>query len=189
MGRHSVVSVHGLVGRGFRAPNLNDLGALGLNDLGYEVPAESAIDSGGFIGASDGEGVLVDRPRGRRARVRATDELRVRGRLQLEAALHARAGIRRGAAVDQSSAARSCFRSNALPAALAGVPVDADCARRRPSSNKAWSASRRARSARGEGVRQRRQRAVLRDGRTRSAISSRRDGRSTPTTRTSSATT
>lgn len=53
-----VVSVHGLVGRGFRAPNLNDLGALGLNDLGYEVPASSTIDSGAFIGASDGEGVL-----------------------------------------------------------------------------------------------------------------------------------
>ena len=47
-----------LAGRGFRAPNLNDLGALGLNDLGYEVPAESAIDTGAFIGASDGEGVL-----------------------------------------------------------------------------------------------------------------------------------
>ena len=53
-----VVSLHGLVGRGFRAPNLNDLGALGLNDLGYEVPAASAIDARASIGASDGEGAL-----------------------------------------------------------------------------------------------------------------------------------
>lgn len=52
------VSVHGLVGRGFRAPNLNDLGALGLNDLGYEVPASSSVGAGASIGASDGEGVL-----------------------------------------------------------------------------------------------------------------------------------
>ena len=55
---NSVVSVQGLMGRGFRAPNLNDLGALGLNDLGYEVPAASAIDAGAFVGASDGEGVV-----------------------------------------------------------------------------------------------------------------------------------
>ena len=53
---NKVVSVQGLVGRGFRAPNLNDLGALGLNDLGYEVPASSAIDAGGLVGTSDGEG-------------------------------------------------------------------------------------------------------------------------------------
>ena len=51
------VSLNVLAGRGFRAPNLNDLGALGLNDLGYEVPAESAIDAGALVGASDGEGV------------------------------------------------------------------------------------------------------------------------------------
>jgi hemoglobin/transferrin/lactoferrin receptor protein len=51
-----VVTVQGLVGRGFRAPNLNDLGALGLNDLGYEIPASSAIDARGLIGTSDGEG-------------------------------------------------------------------------------------------------------------------------------------
>ncbi|MCY7376619.1 MAG: TonB-dependent receptor [Pyrinomonadaceae bacterium] len=51
---NSFLSFNFLTGRGFRAPNLNDLGALGLNDLGYEVPAASAVS--GFIGASDGEG-------------------------------------------------------------------------------------------------------------------------------------
>jgi outer membrane receptor protein involved in Fe transport len=51
------VSFNLVTGRGFRAPNLNDLGALGLNDLGYEIPAELAIDAGALVGASDGEGV------------------------------------------------------------------------------------------------------------------------------------
>jgi outer membrane receptor protein involved in Fe transport len=51
-----MVSLNALVARGFRAPNLNDLGALGLNDLGYEVPAEATIEAGGLIGTSDGEG-------------------------------------------------------------------------------------------------------------------------------------
>ena len=50
-----VLSFNVLAGRGFRAPNLADLGALGLNDLGYEVPAESAIESGALIGNGDGE--------------------------------------------------------------------------------------------------------------------------------------
>ncbi len=50
-------SLHALTGRGFRAPNLNDLGALGLNDLGYEVPA-SAVTANALLGLSDGENTL-----------------------------------------------------------------------------------------------------------------------------------
>jgi len=51
------LALFGLIARGFRAPNLNDIGALGLNDLGYEIPALSAVSASGLVGTSDGEGV------------------------------------------------------------------------------------------------------------------------------------
>jgi len=54
----SQVDLHALVSRGFRAPNLNDLGTVGLQDLGYEVPAESLASSGALIGDSSGESAL-----------------------------------------------------------------------------------------------------------------------------------
>lgn len=47
VGMSRIIGFNALVSRGFRAPNLNDLGALGLNDLGYEIPAGSAIEAGG----------------------------------------------------------------------------------------------------------------------------------------------
>lgn len=53
----SALALNFLAGRGFRAPNLNDLGALGLNDLGFEIPSEAAVTAGALIGTSDGEGV------------------------------------------------------------------------------------------------------------------------------------
>lgn len=49
---------HAVVSRGFRAPNLNDLGALGLNDLGYEVPSSAAISAGALLSTDAGESAL-----------------------------------------------------------------------------------------------------------------------------------
>jgi outer membrane receptor protein involved in Fe transport len=50
------LALHGLASRGFRAPNLNDLGAIGLQDLGYEVPAREAANA--LLADSAGEGAL-----------------------------------------------------------------------------------------------------------------------------------
>ncbi|MEX2262007.1 MAG: TonB-dependent receptor [Bryobacteraceae bacterium] len=54
----NVLGLHGVASRGFRAPNLNDLGALGLNDLGYEIPAADAIPAGALLSTDSGEGAL-----------------------------------------------------------------------------------------------------------------------------------
>jgi hemoglobin/transferrin/lactoferrin receptor protein len=51
----SAIAIHGLIGRGFRAPNANDLGAVGLNDLGYEVPSSDAVAAGAVLSTSAGE--------------------------------------------------------------------------------------------------------------------------------------
>ncbi len=52
------LSLHAIASKGFRAPNANDLGAVGLNDLGYELPAASAVPAGALLGASSGEGAI-----------------------------------------------------------------------------------------------------------------------------------
>jgi len=51
----SLLAWHASVGRGFRAPNSNDLGAIGLNDLGYEIPASESVSAGAQLGNNSGE--------------------------------------------------------------------------------------------------------------------------------------
>ncbi|MBN8733720.1 MAG: TonB-dependent receptor [Acidobacteria bacterium] len=50
-----ILGLHVIASRGFRAPNLNDLGALGLNDLGYEVPSSAAREAGALLSTDSGE--------------------------------------------------------------------------------------------------------------------------------------
>jgi hemoglobin/transferrin/lactoferrin receptor protein len=116
------VSVNFLSGRGFRAPNLNDLGALGLNDLGYEVPASAALGSGGFIGASDGEGVLstgvpVSRLKAERL---LNTELGASFRWRR---LYSRAHVFNAQLKDPIVRRTLLFPLANVPASLAGVPV------------------------------------------------------------------
>ncbi len=51
----SAVRLFANISRGFRAPNLNDLGALGLNDLGYEIPVSDAVPAGALVANSASE--------------------------------------------------------------------------------------------------------------------------------------
>jgi hemoglobin/transferrin/lactoferrin receptor protein len=52
---HGGLGVHFNFNRGFRAPNSNDLGAVGLNDLGFEIPAADAVAAGAFLSNNSSE--------------------------------------------------------------------------------------------------------------------------------------
>ncbi len=114
------LAVHALAGRGFRAPNLNDLGAIGLQDLGYEIPARDApnallADSSGEAAVSKGiplKALSVERLRNLEAGLRWQPK-RHRLRLQFFDAELEDPIVRR----------TLLFPANAVPAAIAGLTV------------------------------------------------------------------
>lgn len=114
--------LHVLAGRGFRAPNLNDLGALGLNDLGYEVPAEVAAAAGALIGISDGEGVTSSgRPVAPLKAERLLNyEIGTTWRLRR---LSARAQVFHSTLYDPIVRRTLLFPVDRVPSTLAGIPV------------------------------------------------------------------
>jgi hemoglobin/transferrin/lactoferrin receptor protein len=121
---HPNFGVHGVVSRGFRAPNLNDLGALGLNDLGYEIPAAEVLGAGALLSTDAGEGALS---KGQQLRRLGAESLmnyelglraqnsRWRGRVQLFHADLADPIVRR----------TILFPANRVPSQLAGLAVTA----------------------------------------------------------------
>jgi iron complex outermembrane receptor protein/hemoglobin/transferrin/lactoferrin receptor protein len=111
-----------LTGRGFRAPNLNDLGALGLNDLGYEVPADETVAAGGFIGASDGEGVVSNGRRVAGLKAERLFNYEFGGALRWRR-LFARAQVFDAELMDPIVRRTLLFPLDRPPSALAGVPV------------------------------------------------------------------
>jgi len=118
----SGLSLHALSGRGFRAPNLNDLGALGLNDLGYEVPASEALKASAQMGASDGENAL---PSGKAvAALRAESLYNYELGLSYQAnKVYLRAQLFDSELHDPIVRRTLLFAADQAPTSLAGIPV------------------------------------------------------------------
>jgi hemoglobin/transferrin/lactoferrin receptor protein len=116
------LSLHALAGRGFRAPNLNDLGALGLNDLGYEIPASEAVAANGLVGTSDGETALSSGKKvgGLKAERLFNYEL---GVVWQQRRFYARAHLFDGELKDPVVRRTLLFAATNIPATLAGVAV------------------------------------------------------------------
>jgi outer membrane receptor protein involved in Fe transport len=118
----SALAFNLLTSRGFRAPNLNDLGALGLNDLGYEVPAEAAATAGGLIGVSDGEGVTSNGKRVSSLKAERLLSYELGATLRLRK-LYLRAHVFDAELKDPIVRRTLLFPADKIPTQLAGVPV------------------------------------------------------------------
>jgi outer membrane receptor protein involved in Fe transport len=116
--------LNALTGRGLRAPNLNDLGALGLNDLGYEIPATEAAAANALLGTSDGESALSagGKVSGLRAERLYNYEL---GATWQTRRFYARAQVFDAELKDPIVRRTLLFAANDAPRALAGLPVAA----------------------------------------------------------------
>ena len=118
----SSFNLYTVTGRGFRAPNLNDLGALGLNDLGYEIPASAAVAANAWLGLSDGENAL---PSGKRVEALKAESLHNYefGASWQTPRVYARAQVF-DAELKQPIVRRTLlFTAGSVPASLAGLPV------------------------------------------------------------------
>jgi outer membrane receptor protein involved in Fe transport len=116
------LGVHFLTGRGFRAPNLNDLGALGLNDLGYEIPAAEAVPGDALLGNSAGEGAV---PIGRRVvALRPESLMNYEAGFRVNAGrFYARAQVFDAEMSDPIVRRTMLFPAGSPPSILAGLPV------------------------------------------------------------------
>ncbi len=118
----SMLTWHASVGRGFRAPNANDLGAIGLNDLGYEIPASESTAAGALLGNNSGEAALS---LGRPAAGLKAESLRnyETGFTVRNSRLYVRAQAFHADIYDPIVRRTLLFRIGSVPTSLAGLPV------------------------------------------------------------------
>ncbi len=116
------LAIHGVVSRGFRAPNLNDLGALGLNDLGYEIPSADAIRAGALLSADSGESALSKGESLRPLRAESLMNYEFGARVNTRR-LYARVQLFDAEMSDPIARRTLLFPANAVPTELAGLPV------------------------------------------------------------------
>ncbi len=116
------LALHTRLGRGFRAPNANDLGAVGLNDLGYEIPAADAIPAGALLSTSAGEGALAS---GRRLAALAPERLfsYETGATLRTTKLYARVQVFLSELYDPIVRRTLLFPASSAPQALGGIAV------------------------------------------------------------------
>jgi hemoglobin/transferrin/lactoferrin receptor protein len=119
---HPRLAWHVLVGRGFRAPNLNDLGSIGLTSLGYDVPSEEVAPLKAQFGldSSDGSGTSG----------KYVDKLKPESLFNYEtgfafrtARLYARAQFFDAELLNPIAGRTLLFPAAAVPATIAGIPV------------------------------------------------------------------
>lgn len=114
--------LHLLAGRGFRAPNLNDLGAVGLNDLGFEIPAAESVGAGALIGSSAGENALSSGRKVSPLRPESLSNWEAGWTLRHRAA-YVRWQVFYANLFDPITRRTLLFPADQAPAALAGLPV------------------------------------------------------------------
>ena len=114
--------IHCVISRGFRAPNLNDLGALGLNDLGYEIPASEVIGTGALLSTDAGESALS---KGTPLRGLAPESLMNYefGMRVQSSRIYARAQFFDAELYDPIVRRTLLFPAGSAPTSLAGLPV------------------------------------------------------------------
>jgi hemoglobin/transferrin/lactoferrin receptor protein len=120
---HSIVNLHFLVGRGFRAPNVTDMASMGLiTQGGFDMPSYEATTSGAIIGADSGDGALSTGKRFQDLRAESLYSYEL-GFTLSTSKLYARVQAFDSEIFNPISSRTLLFPADNVPATVAGIPV------------------------------------------------------------------
>ncbi len=117
------LSVNLLAGRGFRAPNVTNLAALGLSTQGaVEIPSYDAAGAGALIGADSGDTALSTGKRVQKLRPESLYNYEL-GLTFTASRLHSRVQLFDAELLNPISTRTVLFPADSVPASVAGIPV------------------------------------------------------------------